>query len=102
METLKIKDWQCDCLSVKNSDKLVYMIYPALVPVSESLLEKLSSTYKVSLGVIYVPADKWNDVLTPWPEPGEAKGFPPFAGEASSFLKFLFGSGGWRLLSGFG
>ena len=89
MKSFNIDGWQCDYAGFPDSDKIVYLIYPALVPLSDKLIEKLSSLYKISVAVIYVAADKWNNALTPWPEPGESKGFPPFAGEAENFLKII-------------
>ena len=89
MKSFNIDGWQCDYEGFPDSDKIVYLIYPALVPLSDKLIEKLSSLYKLSVAVIYVAAEKWNNALTPWPEPGESKGFPPFAGEAENFLKII-------------
>ena len=86
---IKVKDFECCCRNNSEASNVTYLIYPALVPFAESWIDKTAEQYKVALVVVYVPADKWNDVLTPWSEPGEAKGFPPFAGEASEFLKFL-------------
>lgn len=39
--------------------------------------------------MVYVPIDKWNDYLTPWPEPGETPDAESFAGEGAKFLKTL-------------
>lgn len=72
-----------------NSRKAVYMIYPLIEGISSSWLEDMSATHGVSLVMVYVPADRWNDYLTPWPEPGEAPGCPPFGGEAANFLDVL-------------
>lgn len=65
------------------------MIYPALHVFKEDWLETQARKNKCSLVVVYVPIDKWNAYLTPWPEPGETPGAQPFAGEGAKFLKNL-------------
>lgn len=72
-----------------REQRVVYMIYPEIAGLSDGWLQEMADKYGVAVVMVYVPADKWNDVLTPWPEPGEAKGFPPFAGEGAQFLKTL-------------
>ena len=80
-----------DCKTALNSVSVTncYMIYPELAELNDEWLEKMAALHSVNLTAVYVPADKWNDVLTPWPEPGEAKGCPPFAGKSSEFLQLL-------------
>ncbi|MCH5227374.1 MAG: hypothetical protein J1F16_06115 [Muribaculaceae bacterium] len=89
VKEIDIQGFKCCCVAKEGSHVVTYMIYPALVPMNESWLEKMSASYNVNVVMVYVPADEWNDVLTPWPEPGESKGFPPFAGKASDFLNLL-------------
>ena len=89
MKTINISGFRCDCVAYPGSSTVTYLLYPALEPFSEEWVTKISKTHAVSVCVVYVPADKWNDVLTPWPEPGEAKGFEPFAGEAPKFFDLL-------------
>lgn len=89
MKKINIAGFDCHVAVNPESDKIVYLIYPALVPFEDDWLERNASQRKVTLAAVYVPADNWNDALTPWPEPGEAKGCPPFAGESAKFLKTL-------------
>ena len=89
IKKIVISNFQCHCVPFNGSNQAVYLIYPELAELSDEWLEKMSSLYKRSVVAVYVPADKWNDVLTPWPEPGEAKGCPPFAGKSKEFLNLL-------------
>lgn len=90
IKTLQVGDLKCEIVGDGTaSNRIVYMIYPAMAVLPDNLIEDLSTASKVSIVVVYVPSDQWNNYLTPWPEPGEAKGFPPFAGQASDFLKAL-------------
>ena len=84
-----IEGYECHCAVSDGSATVAYLIYPALVPFEDSWLLRMSAELRVTLVAVYVPADDWNDALTPWPEPGEAKGFPPFAGKAREFLQLL-------------
>lgn len=86
---IKIEDYDCRCVACNQSGTIIYMIYPAVAELDDEWLEKMSVRLNSSLAAVYVPADKWNDVLTPWPEPGEAKGCPPFAGKSQKFLNLL-------------
>lgn len=86
---INISGFGCSCVPFTGASTVTYLLYPALVPFADEWLEKMSMRHKVSVIAVYVPGEKWNDVLTPWPEPPEAKGFPPFAGEAANFLKLL-------------
>lgn len=89
MKTLNIEGYGCHVAPASQSSVVCYMIYPALETFEDKWIEKMAVELNINLAMVYVPADKWNDVLTPWPEPGEAKGCPPFAGEAKDFLNIL-------------
>ena len=80
---INVENIDCVCVSGTDRQRVVYMIYPALVPFKDSWLEEMASKYGVPVVMIYIPADGWNDMLTPWPEPGETPDSPPFAGHAS-------------------
>lgn len=86
---LNIKGFQCHIAVNPDSETVTYMLYPALEQLEDKWLERMAETHKINLAIVYVPADDWNNVLTPWPEPPEAKGFDPFGGEAPKFLKLL-------------
>lgn len=89
VKKLKIEGFQCHYVESMGSDTVTYMIYPELAQLEDKWIERMSLLHQVSIVMVYVPADKWNDALTPWAEPGEAKDFPPFAGKAADFLNFL-------------
>ena len=89
MKTFEIDKIKCDCVAVKESRTVTYLIYPELVPFPAGWQEEMSKKYNLSIVLVYIPADGWNDDLTPWSEPGEAKGFPPFAGKGAEMLKRL-------------
>lgn len=89
VEKIKIEDLQCDCVRNTDSLRVVYMIYPLGVGFSEDWLETQAEHNTCSIVAIYVPFDKWNDYLTPWPEPGETRKAQPFAGEGSTFLRTI-------------
>lgn len=84
-----IEGFKCTCVGTIHSDTVTYMIYPEAAFLDEKWLQNLSAAHGVSIVVIYVPSEKWNDLLTPWPEPPEANGFPPFGGDASVFEGIL-------------
>ncbi|MCH5228664.1 MAG: hypothetical protein J1F12_01550 [Muribaculaceae bacterium] len=84
-----IDGYDCHCVPFEGADTVAYMIYPQLAELEDKWLQRMSELHKVNLVAVYVPADQWNDALTPWPEPGEAKGCPPFAGESRNFLKLF-------------
>ena len=65
------------------------MIYPEIVPFKHEWLAQTSERFGVPVVVIYIPADGWNNMLTPWPEPGETKDAEPFAGEGLKTLKLI-------------
>lgn len=79
----------CVIAPYPDSPKLVYMIYPEIVPFKHEWLREMSDKYKVPIIVIYIPAEGWNDMLTPWAEPGETPDSPPFAGHAAQTLKII-------------
>ena len=89
IQTLRIADLKCDVAAGKPSSPALYMIYPAIVPLPESWLEDVAQQYGVSVAAVYVPADEWNNYLTPWAEPGETPQSPPFGGKAMEFKKLL-------------
>lgn len=89
MKEIKVKDLDCVAFGNPDARKVVYLIYPALLPLSDLWLKKMSDTYRVSIVVVYIPADGWNDMLTPWPEEGETPKSPSFAGHASETLRVI-------------
>lgn len=86
---VNIKGFECHCADYSGSTTLAYLIYPGIEPFEDKWIEKMAGELKVSLAVVYIPAGDWNDVLTPWPEPPESKGFPPFGGKGQEFLNTL-------------
>ena len=86
IKELQTGDLKCVCATQNNKNKVVYMIYPEIVPFKNEWLEDMASKYNTNLAVIYIPSDEWNDMLTPWPEPGETPDSPPFAGDAAKTL----------------
>lgn len=90
IKEIEIGTLKCLCVpNENNGGKVVYMIYPALVPFENSWLEMMVTKHHFPIVVIYIPADGWNDMLTPWPEPGETPDSPPFAGKAEETLKLI-------------
>lgn len=86
---LNIKGYQCHIAENTDADTITYLIYPSLEQLEDKLLERMALLHKINLAIVYVPAQDWNNALTPWPEPPEAKGFDPFGGDAPKFLDFL-------------
>ena len=86
---LNIKGYQCHLAENVAADTITYMIYPALEQLEDRWLERMAELHKIHVAIVYVPAEDWNNALTPWPEPPEAKGFDPFGGDASKFLDLL-------------
>lgn len=93
IRNIKITDLEC---AIAIPDKLenpanviLYMIYPKMEGLTADWIESQSNRYDTPIIVIYIPDNQWNNYLTPWPEPGEAKGFPPFSGDALRFLETL-------------
>lgn len=89
MKEIEVGKLKCVLAACPDSTKVAYMIYPAIVPLSEEWMKEMSAKYGVSIVVVYIPADGWNDMLTPWAEPGETQDAPPFAGKAAETLKTL-------------
>lgn len=89
IKNIKIEDIGCTCVASNASKRIVYMIYPLVDVFTEDWLEEQAEKCGSSLVVVYVPLDKWNDYLTPWPEPGETPKAEPFAGEGAEFLKTI-------------
>lgn len=84
-----INGYVCHLAHSEGSQDITYLIYPSLAQMEDEWVERMCRTYSSNICMVYVPADDWNDALTPWPEPGEAKGCPPFAGKSAEFLKLL-------------
>lgn len=90
IQTIKIDTLKCDCLCIEGVKAVTYMIYPAVGSIfPPEWIEKIASTYRVSIAMIYVPADEWDDILTPWPAPADGTGSHPFAGKGAEFLTIL-------------
>lgn len=65
------------------------MIYPKVDVFSADWLDKMSSLYGVSIIIVYIAPEDWDNVLTPWTATGVPKGSQPFEGDASEFYKTL-------------
>lgn len=89
MKTITISGYSIHIAPALGADTICYLIYPELAELEDSWLQRMADESKVCIAAVYVPADQWNDALTPWPEPGEAKGCPPFAGRSQEFLNLL-------------
>ena len=89
VKEIEIGGLKCDCVPYAESERVAYMIYPEIVPFEKKWINEMSEKYKVPIIVIYIPADGWNDMLTPWAEPGETPDSPPFAGHASETLRII-------------
>lgn len=89
MITITIEGFNCDLITVNDSTSVAYILYPALEPLPQIWLEQQSALHGINIVAVYVPANEWNDALTPWAEPGEAPGCQPFAGKATATLKTL-------------
>ena len=89
-QTLLIEDLKCVVTRApRPSSRVLYMIYPEIEGISSDWLGKVADEYDVGVVMVYVPADEWNNYLTPWPEPGETPDSPPFGGKAREFLALL-------------
>ncbi|MCH5239968.1 MAG: hypothetical protein J1F38_07075 [Muribaculaceae bacterium] len=86
---INVKGYLCHLAQFPGADTITYMLYPALAQLEDKWVEKMALEHKINLVMVYVPAADWNNALTPWPEPPEAKGFDPFGGKAPEFLDFL-------------
>ena len=89
MKEIEVNRLKCVLCGYPGSSKVAYLIYPAIVPLSNEWVREMFEKYRGSIVVVYIPADGWNDMLTPWAEPGETPGAPPFAGKAAETLKTL-------------
>lgn len=89
IKKINVAGYDCHICKNKEATTVAYLLYPAVVPFDDSWIERMSEKHGITLVVVYVPADEWNNVLTPWAEPGEAKGYPPFAGKGTEFLRLL-------------
>lgn len=89
MKEIEVNKLKCVLAGYPGGSKVAYIIYPAIVPLSTEWVKEMSGKYGVSIVVVYIPADGWNDMLTPWPEPGETAEAPAFAGKAAETLKTL-------------
>lgn len=89
MEKINVKGYVCHLAQYPGAETVTYMLYPALAQLEDKWVEKMALDHKINLVMVYVPADDWNNALTPWPEPPEAKGFDPFGGKAPEFLDFF-------------
>ena len=88
-KTFETDSLKCVCVAPEDAKHVVYMIYPEMSVFSERWLGDRASKYRCAICMLEVPGDRWNDWLTPWPEPGEAPGEPPFAGKAEEFLAII-------------
>lgn len=89
-KTIIIDGMKCACYPNARSNRISYMLYPDMGNFfPEEWIDNLSKQYNVSIVLVYIPGDRWNDMLTPWPEPPEAPGCQPFAGNAEYTLNLL-------------
>ena len=89
IKEIEVENLRCVCVEKENSNKVIYMIYPAVVPFKHEWLAEESEKFGVPIVVIYIPAAGWNNMLTPWPEPGETKDAEPFGGDAAETWKVI-------------
>lgn len=89
IKKIEIKGFNCDCVSNNSRSRVAYMIYPQVNGFTDEWLEDQAEKNNCSIVVVYIPLEKWNDFLTPWPEPGETPKAQAFAGEGTEFLKLL-------------
>lgn len=89
IENIKIGDVDCEVIPNPSSARIAYIVYPAIVPIDREWLQQAAGRYTTNIVVILIPAKGWNDMLTPWPEPGETPDSPPFAGNAAETLKLI-------------
>lgn len=86
---IEVNGVKCDCVRKDGSAKIVYVLYPAIEPIDKGWLERMAAENGFSLVLVYIPSAGWNDMLTPWPEPGETPDSPPFGGNAADTFKLL-------------
>lgn len=89
IKNFQIDSYACTAAVGQQSAKVVYMIYPHVDGFTDAWLGEMSLRCGVTIVMVYVPLDRWNDDLTPWPEAAEAKGFQPFGGKAADFYNEL-------------
>lgn len=65
--------------------RIAYILYP--LDVLQDWIETTAQKHEVS--IVVITNIDWDNDLTPWPAPGEAKGCPDFDGKAHEFLKTL-------------
>lgn len=85
VKNIEIDEYRCVCTLCNSSAEIVYMIYPQVAAFDTNWLIQQASKHAVNICVIYIPSNRWNNDLTPWPEPPESEGFDPFGGEADKF-----------------
>ncbi|MCM1021562.1 MAG: hypothetical protein NC343_04910 [Muribaculum sp.] len=81
-EIFNIGNLQIRAVINHDYERIAYILYP--LDVLEEWLEPAAKRYSVS--IVVITNIDWNNDLTPWPAPGEAKGCPDFEGKASEFL----------------
>lgn len=87
---LTIDNFRCDYYITANSSTVVYMLYPQVVGFMPSeWVGSMANKYGISIVMVNIPDDQWNDALTPWPEAGETPQSPAFAGHGDDFIKLL-------------
>lgn len=89
LKKIQIDEYICEGVENTASDRVAYMIYPHVDGFTTGWLEDMSSKFGISIVMVYVALERWNNDLTPWPEPPESKGFQPFAGDAPEFYREL-------------
>ncbi|MCH5320005.1 MAG: hypothetical protein J1E38_09915 [Paramuribaculum sp.] len=89
IQKFNIDDIACDLVKYGDAAKIAYMIYPGVEPLPASWIQQTAVSFDVSIAVLYVPGDQWDNYLTPWPAPGETKNSNPFLGQATEFLQRL-------------
>lgn len=93
IKNITVDNFPCVCSLPDNLNDLpirvVYMIYPEVAEFHDKWIQQQADKFRVAFVTIYVPGDKWDDILTPWTAPGVPKGCPPFTGKAAEFLDKL-------------
>lgn len=89
IQEINVEGLKCVCVPRAGATRVVYMIYPAIVPFRHEWIVETSEKFNIPIVVVYIPADGWNNMLTPWPEPGETRDAEPFGGDGSTTLEIL-------------
>lgn len=89
INTLKIEDIICQCFPTQESQKIAYLIYPAMAEFPDAVLERLKNKFGISIIFISIPSEKWGSLLTPWPEKEVNTGTSSFRGNAAKMLEIL-------------